>query len=340
MKSNRDQSLRLFAAKAVLKRARPLLEEAEGVCAGKDLESVHRMRVATRRLSMALRLFEDVFPRHRVRSWEKRLRRLRRSLGKARDLDVQLAFLAEFLRQSNEFLGGLAETEYRPGIERLVARLRRHRAARQRKVVKAIHRFQKQEVLPDLKRTAKDVRSACRSGEADGREVRRRAREAILERLEDLLALEPCVSQPDSIAEHHAMRIAAKRLRYTLEVFRPLYGASVARFVAAAQEAQQRLGDIHDCDVWAEFLPRFLEAEEAQAAARPTPAKRTRRVRPGILFLEQDRRRQRQRLFKDFVARWQKQRQSRLWEQLVALVHAEPAAGRPATAPSRPSEAA
>ena len=64
------------------------------------------------------------------------------------------------------------------------------------------------------------------------------------------------------------MRIAAKHLRYTLEVFRPLYGGAAAKFIAAAQQAQRRLGEIHDCNVWVEFLPRFLAKEEAPAADR------------------------------------------------------------------------
>ena len=339
MKANRDDSLRQFAAKAVLKRARPLTKETRGAKDGADIETVHRLRVATRRLSTALALFEDQFPRKRTRAWSRRLRRLRRALGKTRDLDVQEAFLKDFLRQSHEFLGGLAEAEYRPGVERLLARVRRRRAVRRRKVLKAVDRFEGRGVLPELKRAAKDLRAAGRAAEVDGPAVRRRARAAVLEHLEDLLALEPCLGRPEAIAEHHAMRIAAKHLRYTLEVFRPLYGGSAAKFVAAARQAQQRLGEIHDCDVWVNFLPQFLEEEEARAAARPDRARRLAPVRPGILFLQDERRRQRRRLFKDFVTFWQRLRRDRLWERLVDLVSVR-TAGRRSAAPHRPSEAA
>ena len=146
----------------------------------------------------------------------------------------------------------MAEAEYRPGIERVLGWVRRRRALRQHKAVKAVDRFQKRGVLPDLKRTAKDLRLACRGHVSDDPAVRAR-REAVMERLEDLLAMEPCVDQPAAVAEHHTMRIAAKRLRYALEVFRPLYGASAVRFVAAARQAQRRLGEIHDCDVLGQF---------------------------------------------------------------------------------------
>jgi CHAD domain-containing protein len=340
MKADRDDSLRQYAAKAVLKRVRAMTQEVKRAREGASAQTVHDMRVATRRLSTALALFEDQFPRRRTRSWSKRLRRLRRALGKTRDLDVQAAFLEDFLRQSHEFLGGLAEVEYRPGIERLLVCVRRRRAARRRKVSKAANRFERHDVLSELKRAAKDLRATCRAAEVDGPTVRERSRAAILKHLEDLLALEPCLDQPDAIAEHHALRITAKRLRYTLEVFRPLYGARTARFIAAARQCQQRLGAIHDCDVWVEFLPRFLQEEGALPARRPAGARCTARLKPGLLFLQDERRRQRQRYFKDFLAFWRKLRQDRMWDRLVELLSAEPAAERRTVRPHRSPEAA
>jgi CHAD domain-containing protein len=325
MKAIRDDSLALYAAKAVLKRTRTLGREVRGARDGADTRAVHDLRVASRRLSTTLALFEDQFPRRRGRAWSRRLKRFRRALGKIRDLDVQKAFLEDFLRESEEFLGGMAEVEYRPGIKRLLGRVRR-RSARRRKAPKALARLEKHGVLPELKRAAKDLRAAARGGRADGPAVRRRAEAAILDHLQALLALEPCLDRPEAAAEHHAMRIAAKRLRYTLEVFRPLYGARVARFVSAARGCQQRLGEIHDCDVWVESLPQFLKEEEA----RPGCAL----ARPGILFLQDERRRRRRRLWKDFIAFWHRLRRDRVWERLAEFVRAEPAAGR------RPSAAA
>jgi CHAD domain-containing protein len=336
MKANRDDSLQKYAAKAVLKRTRSLARQIRSARQRTEVETVHDLRVASRRLSTTLTLFESQFPRRRIRSWGKRLRRLRRALGKARDLDVQEAFLRDFLRQSHEFLGGLAEVELRPGIERLAARVRGWRSERRRKVPKAVRRFEKRDVLPELKRAAKDLQTACHSSKADGHAVRSRAQAAILEHLEDLLALEPCLGQPGAAAEHHAMRIAAKHLRYALEVFLPLYGARAARFIATARQCQDRLGEIRDCDVWVEFLPQFLDAEKARPGADTSDAS----IAPGILFLQDDRRRWRQRLFKDFVVFWQKLRRDHLWEALVDFVRVPPAVDRRPATSHRTSEAA
>jgi CHAD domain-containing protein len=335
MAKDRDESVSLFAAAAVLKRTKPLLAEAGGVRKARDIECVHRMRVATRRLSAALELFADCFPRRHVRGWTKRLRRLRRALGEARDLDVHIVFLRRFLAESHSFLGGLAEKDFRPGIRRLLGRLRQRRANRQRKVVRALNRFEKRGVLEDMRRTLKSVQAGCRSQDVPGPAIRDRAGQAIRARLEELLALESCVERPESADEHHAMRIAAKRLRYALEVLQPLYGKPLARYIAAARDAQQTLGELHDCDVWVEFLDEFLKEEEAQAAAHPGAARRMARVQPGILFLQENRRRRRQRVFEDFAAFWDGTRTGRLWEQLLELVGPQPAEQRPAAAPLR-----
>jgi CHAD domain-containing protein len=48
-------------------------------------------------------------------------------------------------------------------------------------------------------------------------------------------------------AEFHAIRLATKRLRYTLELFRPCYGRGFDSRLASLQRLQQMLGEINDC---------------------------------------------------------------------------------------------
>jgi len=54
-------------------------------------------------------------------------------------------------------------------------------------------------------------------------------------------------------AQLHAIRLATKRLRYTLELFRPCYGPGLKTRLAALQSLQQILGEVNDC-VAAEHL--------------------------------------------------------------------------------------
>jgi CHAD domain-containing protein len=72
-------------------------------------------------------------------------------------------------------------------------------------------------------------------------------------RLDELRACAESALEPGAAEAQHDMRIAAKRLRYVLEVVGPCFGqeAKVAR--RAAKELQGVLGEIHDCDV---LLPR------------------------------------------------------------------------------------
>ena len=57
------------------------------------------------------------------------------------------------------------------------------------------------------------------------------------------------VAENASYEQLHAFRLEAKRFRYTLELFRPLYGPGLERRLAALRQLQQYLGEINDCVV-------------------------------------------------------------------------------------------
>ncbi len=74
-------------------------------------------------------------------------------------------------------------------------------------------------------------------------------------RVHELLEWERWAKDPARISELHRMRIAAKRLRYTLELFEPVVGKSLAEAIEAMKEVQELLGAIHDLDV---MTPRLV----------------------------------------------------------------------------------
>lgn len=86
-------------------------------------------------------------------------------------------------------------------------------------------------------------------------------------RLEEFVAFTPRALDPREIDALHDMRIAAKRLRYALEIFGDLYGPYAVKAAKRAKEVQDLLGEIHDCDV---LLPRVqallweLQVEDAE----------------------------------------------------------------------------
>lgn len=76
-------------------------------------------------------------------------------------------------------------------------------------------------------------------------------------RLEELLFLAPAAHDPSASKAQHDMRIAAKRLRYVLEIVGPCFGAEAKDARDAAKRLQGVLGEIHDCDVMLSRLPQI-----------------------------------------------------------------------------------
>ncbi len=109
------------AAPAVGVRAEEVFERATGLLDTNDVEQVHDMRVATRRLRAALEVLAPAFPRKRHRKALKRVKELADALGERRDLDVEIALLEGLAPE-------VAETD-KAALEALVGELRERQAA-------------------------------------------------------------------------------------------------------------------------------------------------------------------------------------------------------------------
>ena len=101
----------------------------------------------------------------------------------------------------------------------------------------------------------------------------RNARKIVRVCVDELYSFAERARDPSQSEALHDMRIAAKRLRYVLEVCEPAFGAAARTGVAEMRRLQDLLGEIHDCDV---MLPRVLGAlerlaEEDLAAVRGGP---------------------------------------------------------------------
>lgn len=114
-------------------------------------------------------------------------------------------------------------------------------------------------------------------------------------RLEEMYQFEPYISDVNRVEELHNMRIAAKRLRYTMEIFAPSYpGDSYEQIYNWVKNVQEKIGAIHDADVRRPLLGAFLDEESAD---RPE-------FRIGLERLIQKQNVQRAKLYKDFVDYW------------------------------------
>jgi CHAD domain-containing protein len=91
-----DERYALAAARVVEVRAGELFEQSDGVLDTSDIERVHDMRVASRRLRAAMEIFEPCFPRKPFRRALKEVKALADALGERRDRDVSITFLEDF----------------------------------------------------------------------------------------------------------------------------------------------------------------------------------------------------------------------------------------------------
>ena len=94
-------------------------------------------------------------------------------------------------------------------------------------------------------------------------------------RLDELHSFERAVHDPDARDELHDMRIAAKRLRYVLELSEPVLGAPARKGAKRAKRLQDLLGEIHDCDVHLPLveshIARLRDEDAAAVAAAAAP---------------------------------------------------------------------
>jgi len=112
-----DEPYAAAGTKIVSVRAAELREHAENVLDISQVERLHDMRVATRRLRAALEIFQPCFPRKPFKAALREVKELADALGERRDRDVTIAALADFT-------AAMAAPD-RPGIESLIGSLRR-----------------------------------------------------------------------------------------------------------------------------------------------------------------------------------------------------------------------
>jgi CHAD domain-containing protein len=94
-----DETFSRAAARVIEVRAAEVFDHSSGVLDVSEIERVHDMRVATRRLRAALEVFEPCFPRKRWRKAIKRVKALADALGERRDRDVQIELMEGLLAE-------------------------------------------------------------------------------------------------------------------------------------------------------------------------------------------------------------------------------------------------
>lgn len=341
-----------YATQVIEERLEKMLSHIEGVRLAEDIEAVHDMRVASRRLRAALSIFASAFPAQEFSRFEREVKLVTRVLGSARDLDVMIETL--------QALDMLLPEHQRAGMEAFIADKVAERAALQKDVQNALDHLEKCDLRARFTEMKAKMREAQDSGktpvEAEepaeiaqdrsaaasekGRKgaamaqtlmpgihpdnsITENAAVIIPWRIQELLEWEKYISDPARVYELHQMRIAAKRLRYTLEIFAPFYGRDFAQAIDRIKGFQEQLGSIHDADVLVPQLGRNLK-ESLQVSSKRAEKLGVYtsdfQAAAGLISLCLKLTEERESTYRRFLADWHAARAEKFFEALMDLV--------------------
>jgi CHAD domain-containing protein len=230
-------------------------------------EAVHQVRVAGRRLVVALPLLVRDGGKRRLKRARRVLRKLTRAVGAGRDLDVIVGLFADKLGAA-----GRSTAEQRA----LLSRLRTARARSRAAVAEAVMDL-------DIDGLRRDLRRLQQRGPADATTVLARVVAVREAGGAELLRGFSRVGELFRPMELHALRRRARRLRYAAEVEDALRGED-SRAPALWKRLQDGIGVIHDHHVlglWLEEQARLAEARGQTSVARTARRERLHFVREG-----------------------------------------------------------
>lgn len=309
-----DESVCVYGAGILQKNLTAFQEEIAGVRLAEDIEFIHRMRVASRRLRSALPLFINCYKKNERQTWQNDIQAITRALGSARDIDVQIELVSTFLST-------LEEEKFKPGVRRLLLRLNQKRQRLQTKVVKALDRLENDGVIQAMQSQTAPLVEKTGQVYLFSPGLYQLSFDSVASALDHFLSYEPFISEPEHVEELHAMRIAAKQLRYTLEIFSALYPGGLKQYLQIMKQVQDLLGAIHDYDVWGFFLPGFISEESNRIRDFYGSNRSISRLVPGLEFFLSQTRAMREQKFLEFNQSWRKWAKDKVWPSLRQTIH-------------------
>jgi CHAD domain-containing protein len=251
---------RRCARQLILERAAQLAQHEAGTRAGEDIEALHDMRVASRRLREALEIFQFCFPPKVYDRLYERTRRVTRALGHARNADVAVAYFAGLLPNSGDLLEQVALQDI---LRRLAKQQKRQRAAMQSELDKV-----KPSALPSRFEKAFDTPAPNSSTRLRGpRTALTLARRLFARRLRDVFACHRAIAGEDDVAGLHRLRIAVKKLRYAIETLDFAAGENAKENLRFFKKLQTVLCELHDRDVFIETTGKRANKLQKQSFA-------------------------------------------------------------------------
>jgi len=237
-----------------------MLSHEEGTIKGEEIEELHDMRVAVRRMRAAANVFETYLDFEQLEPHLKGLRRTLGSLGAVRDLDV-------FREKAEMYLKTLP-----PGHEHDLDPLFAVLTEEREKARKSMFDYLDSEKYQAFKRDFSDalafpetlaLPATNRKHDALPHRVREVLPSILYARLASISAYSEWVEGSYLPVERlHRLRIAAKGVRYTLEFFESMLGEDTKTLIKELKTFQDQLGNLHDAVIAVDLLGSYLRTGE------------------------------------------------------------------------------
>jgi len=264
----REASMPEVAKKVLSVHLRKMEANEKGTKKGEDMEKLHDMRVAVRRMRTAAKIFGRFLDPDEFRPFARELRALGRGLGPVRDMDVILDHARGFherlpMRERLDFENLL--TLWQDQRSKLRDRLLEHLES------SVYRRFKKDfgEFLADASAGVLPV--VTKKGRVRPSLLSHEGPVVLFERLAALRAYEGWLDGDDiPLRRYHRLRIDVKRIRYTFEFMSDVIGPEAAPLIASFKAVQDHLGEMREAWITADlieqdFLPLGVDGPKAGA---------------------------------------------------------------------------
>jgi CHAD domain-containing protein len=268
-----------------------MVNHEPGTREGTDIEELHDMRVATRRMRSAFRTFAAYYEPRAIRSYVVGLRRTARALGKVRDLDV-------FMQKARSYLDGLGP-DHATDLDVLLDAWQDQREQSRVAMIQVLDGSKYRDFVGAFRLFLESPGAgARRSDKIPPRPtlVRHVAPQLIYGRWASVQAFGPLLDEAP-VPVLHALRIECKRLRYTLEFFSEVLAPPSKQVVEAVIKLQDHLGDMNDADVANAMLSDFLFSPRPRGEGG-------RLIAPGVVAYLAVKQRELQALVETFPQAW------------------------------------
>jgi len=238
-----------------------MLENEAGSRIGEDIEHVHDMRVATRRMRSTFRLLGDYYKGGTIQPFVDYVRLIARRLGAIRDLDVMVTNLEKFAQT--------ADAETQETINSAVEKLDKARRKARKRLVALLDSDDYAEFVTSfakfLDKPGRGVKNSVKNTNSNHvvpSEVRHVLPALVHEHLATVRAYDTVIEEA-SLEQLHDLRIEFKRLRYLVSHFSDVLGASVSGFIDELKHIQDYLGELNDNVVAAGQLSSLFKNNDA-----------------------------------------------------------------------------